>query len=204
MGERRNLPITSSAWLSPLTDEEWEFWETKFRRPFGAIFRRRVQLGLLDFQAAKSAHYSKDRVSASELRKRIDRLITRHLDGKALDDEFAVDQVFKQNLDNLDLDFAVQATVTLNRLKSDVTATTMKAQKPEAIFTYILFNIFRQEGAAVSLTSGNKRENSNGLDPVKPTPIEHFILSHVLKVTHPTIRDVDKIRKNIKRFQTLV
>lgn len=201
MGGRRDLPITSSVWMNRLSDEEWGGWESEFGQQFDAKFRTRVNLCLLDFQAIRSRHYSEDRVSASDLRKRIKRLIKMHSDNQPLDDPFAEDQVLKNNLGNEEAPFSEQAENTLDLLNEKINDVTMDAPKPEALFTSVIFKLFEDAGMPVNLTSGSKRDLANGLDEVDPTPIERFILRYILEIELPIIKNVDLIRKNIKRLQ---
>lgn len=203
-GKRRDLAITTSAWLEPISNEKWQYWEGCFQKGIPLNLRRKIDLCLLDLKNAKSRHYSKERVSVSDLRKRIKRLLRRTETGLPLDDPFAEDQVYRHNLGDQEGDFIELAMLTLEYLGEDSISATMPALKPESIFTRIMFEHFKDAGMTVNLTSGNTLEFANSSEEALPTPIEEFVLVHVWERERFTFREIEKIQKNIKRFQNAI
>jgi len=201
MGARRDLPITMAIWSEPLTDTEWEYWEGRFGHSFDLRFRKKLELCLLDFRASVARHYSAGRVSLSEFRKKIKRLIKLAESGRPLDDPFTEDQIYRHNLGDEESTFLQLAYRTLEALSADVEGMSMSAIKPECIFTRVVYDVCKEEGLKVSLTGGKLREDNGSNDTVNPTPIEEFILAKLMKNSDPKYKDVDSIRKNIDRFQ---
>ncbi|SFS13748.1 hypothetical protein [Yoonia litorea] len=206
-GKRFDLPRRPRA--APhltLSEDEWNAWEALFRvqgrpqseRVFSDQFRDRVQVCLEDFVSYKEDYFDPNRISPSDLRKKIKRLTERDQKGQELDDPETLRQLFMLVPERM-ATFAEKAELALLRHDTEMEDSAQEARKPEVVFTKIIYERFKEHGARVVITGGWGL-SQNGYSTVHPTSIEQFILKYIWEIDHPLVKDVDRIRKIIRNY----